>query len=77
MVKYDGTVRTGTNIILQFVFGDSGIDTIKQRENPIKLIELNDDDIMKKYKFTETEGKYYDPKKYNNDAFSRDMLIMS
>lgn len=49
MVHYDGTVRTGTNVIVQFVYGDNGIDTCKQIKYFVKLIELDNDTIRQTY----------------------------
>ncbi len=76
MVKYDGTVRTGTNVIVQYVYGDSGVDTVKQREHVIKLVELDDDALDTMYKFGNNESQYYDSKTYDNDKFVKDITFM-
>lgn len=49
MIMYDGTVRTSTNVILQFIFGDNGVDTVKQIKYYIKLVEMDDDAILNEY----------------------------
>lgn len=56
-IAYDKTVRTANNGILQFLYGDAGSNTIKQYEHTIKLIELNNAEIMKKYCFNDDELK--------------------
>jgi DNA-directed RNA polymerase II subunit RPB1 len=64
MIKYDKTVRGANNGILQFIYGDAGSDTIKQYEHTIKLIEMGNTDIMKKYCFSDEELKNYIYKLY-------------
>ena len=72
MIKYDKTVRTANNGILQFIYGDSGTDTIKQYEHTIKLIEMGNNEIMKKYCFTDEElkGQKNYSKKENEEYFN-------
>ena len=36
-VKYDGTVRTGNNIILQYIYSDFNLDQTKQKKVPLML----------------------------------------
>ena len=48
-VKYGGTVRNGNNNIVQFVYGDDGIDPCKLNKQEFKLIEYNDQDMEKKF----------------------------
>jgi len=55
MVKYDGTVRNAVERIHQFIYGDSGIDTIKQTGYNMKIMELSNSEIMNKYVFTKQE----------------------
>ena len=57
MVKYDGTVRTSTNKIIQFVYGDNGADQIKQTIQSLSLITKGDNKIMEDYCFTTKEIK--------------------
>uniref|UniRef100_A0A6C0J664 DNA-directed RNA polymerase n=1 Tax=viral metagenome TaxID=1070528 RepID=A0A6C0J664_9ZZZZ len=51
-VHYDGTVRTANNVVVQYLYGESGIDTIKQTEQKIKLIEMSNIDIKNKLVFS-------------------------
>lgn len=73
MVKYDGTIRTATNVIIQFVYGDSGLDTVKQHEYKFNMIELDDTTLLKKYKFDSSEKGSYD-KKFDNEEYAKYML---
>lgn len=59
MVKYDNTVRSANNGMIQFVYGDSGTDTTKQYEYTVKMIETNNQEIESKHKFTSQELKNY------------------
>lgn len=59
MIRYDGTVRSASNTIVQFVYGDSGAETTKQYEYNMKLLEMNNIDIAQKHKFTKEELKNY------------------
>ena len=52
-VKYGGTVRNGVNNIVQFAYGDDGIDPCKLNKQELKLIEYSNDEITKKYLITE------------------------
>ena len=49
VVRYDMTVRTVTDNILQFVYGDSGADTTKQFDYNLRLLELGNKEIHDKY----------------------------
>lgn len=55
MVNYDGTVRNAVGRILQFQYGDSGADTIKQYEYKFKLMEMGNEEINNKYRMTKDE----------------------
>jgi DNA-directed RNA polymerase II subunit RPB1 len=57
MIRYDGTVRSSNDRIIQVVYGDSGVDTTKQYEYLIKMIEMSDDDIKEKMILTSAEIK--------------------
>jgi DNA-directed RNA polymerase II subunit RPB1 len=58
-IEYDGTVRTATGSIIQFIYGDSGSDTTKQYSYSIDVLLMNDQDIEKRYKFTSDEMKQF------------------
>jgi DNA-directed RNA polymerase II subunit RPB1 len=59
MIKYDGTVRNAANSIIQFVYGDSGADTITQFEYEIQMLEMNNEQLEKMHKFTDQELKNF------------------
>ena len=47
MVKYDGTVRNANNSVVQYIYGDSGADTITQFDYEIAILEMNNEQIKK------------------------------
>jgi DNA-directed RNA polymerase II subunit RPB1 len=49
MVNYDGTVRNAVGRILQFQYGDSGADTVKQYEYNFKIMEMGNEEIRTKF----------------------------
>jgi DNA-directed RNA polymerase II subunit RPB1 len=55
MVNYDGTVRNAVGRILQFQYGDSGADTVKQYEYNFKIMEMGNQEIESKYGLTKEE----------------------
>jgi DNA-directed RNA polymerase beta' subunit len=57
MVKYDGTVRNAVERIHQFIYGDSGIDTVKQYDYKFKIMEMKNSEIANIFKFTKDELK--------------------
>ena len=54
-VKYDGTVRTGNNIILQYVYSDFNLDQIKQRKQTLYTMKMGDDEIKSNYTLSKKE----------------------
>lgn len=48
-VAYDMTVRDNKNKIVQYSYGDDGIDTTKVENQPIPLVGLSTEDIYMKY----------------------------
>lgn len=40
-IAYDDTVRTSTNEVVQFVFGDDGLDPAYMEARDGKLVDLN------------------------------------
>lgn len=57
MVKYDGTVRNGTNTIVQYLYGDSHIDQTKQKEQKLNIVNLGNDKMKDKFYFSAGEIK--------------------
>ena len=37
-IHYDGTVRNGNNVIVQYVYGDSHLDQVKQKNTPVCIV---------------------------------------
>lgn len=74
IVKYDGTVRTAKNGVIQFIYGNLGVDVRKQHQHTIDLIEMSDDEIISMFKFDKNELKDYKFK--NNDIFCDEILKM-
>ena len=57
MVSYDMTVRTNKNKIVQFQYGDDGIDTTKVEDQIIPIVSLSIQDIYAHYIVPEENGK--------------------
>ena len=77
MVKYDGTVRNAVERIQQFIYGDSGIDTVKQYDYKFKIMEMNNAEVAEKFKFSKEELKNVKNfSEANNDAFYKEILAM-
>ena len=77
MIKYDNTVRSANDGIIQFVYGDSGADTTKQYDYKIDMVELNNEDVATKHKFSAQELKMF--KGFgdkDNDKLYKDILGM-
>jgi DNA-directed RNA polymerase II subunit RPB1 len=64
--RYDGTVRTSDNIIVQHLYGESGIDQVKQTQQKIKVIDMDNDEIKKIFMFSNEEIKKLSSK-YSED----------
>jgi len=63
-IKYDNTVRSSNNTILQFTYGDNGIETSRQFSHELKMLEMSNKEIADKIKFTDQELKNF---KFSND----------
>lgn len=59
MIKYDNTVRSANESIIQFVYGDSGADTTRQCDYYVKMLEMSNAEIEQKHKFTDQELKMF------------------
>jgi DNA-directed RNA polymerase II subunit RPB1 len=55
MIKYDGTVRTANDHIVQLLFGYTGIDTTRCHEYEISLLKMSNNDIRDTLTFTKEE----------------------
>ena len=56
MVSYDMTVRTNKNKIVQFVYGDDNIDTIKVENQMIPIVTMSIQDIYDHYALPDEKG---------------------
>jgi DNA-directed RNA polymerase II subunit RPB1 len=54
-VHYDGTVRNGNNVIVQYVYGDSHLDQVKQKNTKLHSLSMNNEQLKNKYYLSETE----------------------
>jgi len=57
MVNYDMTIRTNKNKIVQFQYGDDGIDTTKVEDQDMPIVEMSSQDIYNHYLIPEESGK--------------------
>jgi DNA-directed RNA polymerase II subunit RPB1 len=55
LINYDGTVRISNGAILQFTYGENGINQVKQKENKINLINYTNKEVEEKLGFSKTE----------------------
>ena len=56
-VEYDMTIRTNKNKIVQFRYGDDGIDTTKVEDQELSIVEMSSQDIYNHYLILEESGK--------------------
>ena len=77
MIKYDGTVRNAVERIQQFIYGDSGVDTVRQYEYKFKMMEMSNPEIKEKYAFTKEEmSKLKDWTDKDNNKYYHNVLEM-
>jgi DNA-directed RNA polymerase II subunit RPB1 len=60
MVHYDGTVRGSKNTIIQFAYGEDGIDTIKIETQPYPVLEMSIEEIYAHFNMPTGTIKSYD-----------------
>ena len=56
-VEYDMTIRNNKNKIVQFSYGDDGIDTMKVEDQELPIVEMSSQDIYNHYLIPEESGK--------------------
>lgn len=56
-VKYDNTVRNSKNVIIQYIYGENGIEQSSQSEIAISLVDMNNEKIDNVFGFTKSEIK--------------------
>ncbi len=76
MVKYDLTVRNANNTIIQFIYGDSGIDSTKQYQHKLNLFKMGNQEIRDKYMFTDAELKNFNFTPQQNQDYYRYLLSL-
>jgi len=54
-VEYDGTVRNANDKIIQYTYGDNGINTEKQIDQKIELMAANNETVRSRYTYTKEE----------------------
>ena len=54
-IKYDGTVRTGNNIMVQVIYSDFNLNQIKQRKQELTTIKMGNNDIKEIYVLSKDE----------------------
>ena len=59
MVTYDGTVREANGNVIQFIYGDHGANSIVQYNHVLHILEMDNEQLKKNYKFTNEELKQY------------------
>ena len=77
-VKYDGTVRTGNNIVLQYIYSDFNLDQVKQRRQTLHTIKMGNNEVKENYSLSDKDIKELsnkhkisekELKKYNNEYY--------
>jgi DNA-directed RNA polymerase II subunit RPB1 len=71
MVRYDGTVRTSKDYIVQFSYGDDGVDTIKVENQELRLMDMSIQDIYNHYNFPQMDTQSLLKDILIPDAFKR------
>ncbi len=75
MVNYDGTVRNAVGRIQQFIYGESGADTVKQYDYKFQIMEMSNSEVSDKFKLTKEElAKVKNFSESDNDKFYKNML---
>ena len=69
MVYYDNTVRNSIGQIIQFIYGDDGIDAIMVEKQKFETIDMNNEEIKKKYLFTKEDFKELKIKSKNKNLY--------
>ena len=58
MVNYDMTIRTNKNKIVQFAYGEDGIDSIRVENQQIPIVSMSIQDIYAHFNIPDESGKY-------------------
>jgi len=57
MIKYDCTVRTANEGLIQLIYGDSGSDTTKQYDYNIDMAKMSDSELRNRFYFDDNSFK--------------------
>lgn len=76
VVKYDLTIRNANDSIIQFFYGDSGINTTRQYGHRFKTLSMGNKEIAEIYKFTDKELQNFpDYSKKENEEYYQKFLL--
>jgi len=76
MVAYDGTVRNSLGDVVQFIYGEDGMDGAFIEEQVIEPIRLSDDRFEKRYRVDVTDPDWtFRPKTIRVDLAQADPLV--
>lgn len=68
-IQYDSTARNSNGTVIQFVYGDNGLDTTKQYKHEFKSVLMSNTDFDKNFKFTKEQLKSVKFSDKENDAY--------
>lgn len=75
MIKYDNSVRSANNGIIQFIYGDSGINSIRFSAHKTNLCFMSNKDVEDKFKFNSNEiGKFKNFSQKQNEEYYKKIL---
>jgi len=74
VIKYDNTNRNAKNVIIQYVYGENGIDQSCQTELKIKLISMNNKEIEESFGFNNDEIKKLEKEHKNLEKFNKNYI---
>lgn len=70
-IHYDNTVRNANNQIVQFLYGEDGIDPTKVEKQRIETVFMDNDEIIKRFEFeTKEKVKKYITSKIADSMFT-------
>jgi DNA-directed RNA polymerase II subunit RPB1 len=58
MAKYDGTVRDASGSIVQFCYGEDGMDGARVERQKLRIMHMDDKELARRYKISITGGLY-------------------
>lgn len=76
-VKYDGTVRNAAGDVLQFVYGEDGIDAVHVERQVLETLRLSDVEFVARYRIDVTDAKTALPEGLLEPAVMRDDVLLN